>query len=558
MRLRVPRTLWLWMTLDLVRLVAVITAVLVVVLSFAATVKFFVEGKLSPADTLRFMTLAVPPMLHYALPFAAGFGATLSYHRLEEDHERVGAHAGGISHRALLAPAAAVGLALFGVLYGLNQEVSPRFLRRMEELVTERVGRAIENAIEQGEPIEVDRMMIHADRVQRLPVDEASAREGGPYERLALFGVGALELDDEGRVLKEMMARIAWVYLYRASGSGEGAGGEVRVEIRLEDAFGLDEDGTRLSGEALQPDPVVVPEQFHDDPKFLTRGELVKAYRDPDRLNVVQVVRENLAYHEASRQVTELMRAHMRDDGYFDLRDSVGRRLRVFGGGISWAGNGWKVAPVNGAVRVERSDGLLVEAAEATLRIDLGEDKHRRRLALSLSLPNASRAMRDEGAGTEPGGSAKPEWVATELRPVKDPLPGLLQLSSPELLGVVAPRRAAPNPDSYIESPARDLEEKIASLRREIVSKGHERVAMAMASLVMVLTGSITAMRLGRTLPLVVYLWSFFPALAAVLTVSTGQQLAHDLGLVGLVVLWGGIGGLGAYSLVAFRGLVRH
>jgi len=565
MRPRVPVTLWRRLAAELGRLVLVTTTVLVVVLSFSATVKWFIEGKLTLADTLWFMVLAVPPMLHYALPFAAGFSATLSYHRMEEDHERIGAHAGGVSHGSLLTPAVLVGFTLFGLLLLLNQELSPRFLREMEEMLTDRVGRAIESTVEAGEPIEFGRWVIHADRVERLP-QEADAEPGAPYERLALFGVGVIETDHEGRAQKELTASRAWVFLYRGgleedqrSPSEEGdRDGQVWVVMWLDDPFSFSRDGMNSRSERIK---IVesVPERFDDDPKFLTAGELSRAYHDPDSLNIIAVAREDLAHHEAKRQIVEWMNENLRDEGRVELRDAVGRTITLRGTGLRWQGPGWRVGERDERVRLERSDGLVAESRAVLVDVDIGENRHERRLDVEIEMTRVATGDASDSADVElEPESGRKELAFGELRPAIDPLPRLLEMSSAELLREVAPRLAPPNPDTYVGPPARDLSRKIESLRREIVSKRHERVAMAMASLVMVLTGGITAMRLGKTLPLVVYLWSFFPALAAVLTVSTGQQMAHEMGWTGLLVLWGGIVGLGLYSLVAYVGLIRH
>ena len=116
----------------------------------------------------------------------------------------------------------------------------------------------------------------------------------------------------------------------------------------------------------------------------------------------------------------------------------------------------------------------------------------------------------------------------------------------------------APNPDDFVAKPTRELRINIERLRREILSKRHERWAMAVSCLVMVLTGAITAIRLASGQALTVYLWSFFPALATVITISSGQQLTHQNGTTGLFVLWGGVGFLSVHALIAYMGLRRH
>jgi hypothetical protein len=76
--------------------------------------------------------------------------------------------------------------------------------------------------------------------------------------------------------------------------------------------------------------------------------------------------------------------------------------------------------------------------------------------------------------------------------------------------------------------------------------------------MLMVLTGALTAMRLGTSLPLVVYLWCFFPALFTVITIAMGQQVAHKIGLTGLGVLWAAVAALGVYAGGAFMVVRRH
>src|SRR5690606_21767810 len=91
-----PITVWTYISVWLWRLVLLTAGILVTVLAFAAAVKFLAEGRLGPLDTLRFMLYSMPPMLEYALPFAGGLAATLTYHRFASDNEAVACQAGGV------------------------------------------------------------------------------------------------------------------------------------------------------------------------------------------------------------------------------------------------------------------------------------------------------------------------------------------------------------------------------------------------------------------------------------------------------------------------------
>jgi hypothetical protein len=74
----------------------------------------------------------------------------------------------------------------------------------------------------------------------------------------------------------------------------------------------------------------------------------------------------------------------------------------------------------------------------------------------------------------------------------------------------------------------------------------------------MIVTGAVVALRLSLSQPLAVYLWSFLPALLCYITIAGGQQTTHGSGESGLILLWAGVVGLAAYTLLSFRSVARH
>lgn len=151
------------------------------------------------------------------------------------------------------------------------------------------------------------------------------------------------------------------------------------------------------------------------------------------------------------------------------------------------------------------------------------------------------------------------EWRASQLTLVNGPDAAFVDESAANLIRAAeAQVQNRPEDGAALGPPLEDLKRRIAALQREVTSKIHERLAMAVSCLVMVLLGAVMALRLHDSLPLTIYLWAFFPALAAVVTVSAGQQLTHQQGAVGLLLLWGGVAALGAYTLVELRRLARH
>ena len=199
----------------------------------------------------------------------------------------------------------------------------------MEELVFERVGKVLVTKIDAGEPIVFDDWMIHADKVTRLDI---GPDDGNIIEKFALTDVGAIKLDEQGEIETETTAGLAWVYLSRTGGRNDQS---TMIWLRLEDA------ATRTQGEGrFNLDAVeivrVVPDRFDDNPKYLTRGESMRAYRDPDLLNIVDIRRRDLAYHEAQRRVIEHLNRAMASRGYATLVDPVGREWKLWASGIVW------------------------------------------------------------------------------------------------------------------------------------------------------------------------------------------------------------------------------
>lgn len=575
--MRLPWTIWRYTLLDLWRLLLLTTAILVAVISFAATVRYIADGRLGPVETVKFMFLAMPPMLLYALPFAAGFAATLAYHRMSEDNELRAAAASGISHRALLVPALVTGLVLVVVLTAMSGWVIPGFLRKMERLITRDAAKLVVATIESGRPLEHGLVKIHADKVRPLSPPPSA----GATEALLLTGVFAIVTESNGEIVREVSANQAVVEFFPGSGgTGEGGeGGATNIHLTLAEGSYFDRAASEGAMVSVEPKMVqffwAVPGVFDDNPKYLTTQELRELPKDPDRLNIIRSRKQTLAVHMAERETMAELRGALGAQGSARLHRQSGETMVVRAGGVAWndqkrryellereegrgievevypAGPGGKPAAVPDLAR-----GTRLTAARGGLKCSLGEDRART-LTMTLELEDVTA----RAAGQERGGGAQKSMRLEKLTSAEDPLPRLLEKSSSELLAE-ADRRAGVGAggagDEFLVNPARDLRKRLAKLGREVVGHRNERMAMSWACLVMVLTGALTAMRLGTSMPLAVYLWSFFPALLAVLTISAGQQITRQMGLGGLGVLWGGVAVLAWYAGAAFWVVRRH
>lgn len=544
------------------RLVGLSTFVLVSVIAFAAAVKPLSDGLLQAGDGIRFILLASLPMLAYALPFAAGFASTLVYHRMASDNETTAAYAGGVSHRSLLMPAVISGVVLSLGLGLLNEQVIPRFLQRMEQMITVDVARLLAQEIGKGKAVELNGMLVYADRVKRLTPDPAS----GASDELLLSNFAVLPVDKEGRPTSEATASLCRLWLLPGDSEDEGrpGSGQMRVMVRLQHVRGV-QPGERLVAQSDdQTISWLVPNAFRDNPKFLTRGELRRLKAEPERMNWIDSRRRHLAVSLQARLGLESIGKSLSDRGLATLEDPEGRRVSIAGhgvepvGGEDWDRKHWRVLPdklgVPIVVTVEKAgqSRLIFESSDVVVVGDITHDDAVRRAIFTVELG---------AARVRAGGETSVERAKVELRGLSTTDPEvrkLLSLNSERLIAMALPRIDAPAHDSLIEWPARELVRKLGGLRREVLSKQQERLALSVSCAVMVLTGAVTALRFSKSLPLSVYLWTFFPALASLVTISGGQQLVSQVGAPGLLLMWSGVAGLSAYTLVLLVGLVRH
>jgi lipopolysaccharide export LptBFGC system permease protein LptF len=579
---RPPLILWCSILVELWRLILMTAAILVIVLAFAAAVRFLADGRLGPVETIRLMFLAMPPMLQYALPFAAGFGATLAYHRACTDNELIASYAAGVSHRSLLVPAVVSGAILSVGVLVLSNVVIPRFLRSMEHLVTRDAARFIVASIERKEAVQIENMLLYADLVRKSP-----DTGGGAYERLYMKGVVVVELDKDGHVKFQVSAREADIWLVRAAAesAAELATGDTVTHVivrsrgtigqKTGDAGPADGEGGGtpagggggvMEGESMNL-ARTIPNAFSDDPKFLAWDELMELRNDPGRINFINSRRRVLAAHLAERATTGAIARALAETGSIHLDQGEGAAVTISARSIAWdekaqhwvfLGPPASDAKSPPALPVERrfETGRVTRqfAQAATFRTAVDPDSPDREVTVTLTLSGISAPQGTPGARA---GALKPQTIA-QLSVPQANVASIMNADAAELITAADERLKADPTDAYVQKPRDELRKRIADLMREITSKQQERLASAAACLVMTLTGAVMAIRLRSKLPLEVYLWAFFPALATVMTISAGQQMIHSQGMIGIPLMWAGVAGLAIYTFLQFRHVARH
>ncbi len=537
---------------DLLKSLLFATVALEVLIAFAVAVKPLADGQIGPVDALKLMVLAFVPMLQFALPFAAGFAATIVFYRFATDNEAKAAMAGGIGHRQLLTPAIVIGIVLGGAVLGLSDRVMPRFLRQMEMLLTRDVIRMVIAKVEEGESLGFDRSGWEVLATKAVPAGPDPSM--GAFERLVLQGVLAVEQEKSGELQG---------YLYadevRAFFRHEDDGG-ASVQLDFRNATGALPGGD-VEAEGMTTVGISIPSAFRDDPKFKSFEELNAILRKPELYEKINLTRLSLVHEirrlETMRHIQASLRAR---ENVRMVRGGV-EQMVLRGRDLARMEGGWSVLSRGVATPIElettRPDGTRQIQRARRIWIEHGEHEGGSSgTPLVLRLENVVTIDPDGRAA-----DVEREVLIRSAIVVAEPVrPELESMPLDEL--IIAARDSVQGLETEqadrIRNVRAKLKQRVDDTRNEVVSKMHERVAMSLTCVLMVVLGAIVGMRRGDSLPLQVYMWGFFPATIAMVTIGAGQSLASQTGSGGLYLLWGGVAMLLVVLTLEYRQLCRH
>jgi lipopolysaccharide export LptBFGC system permease protein LptF len=516
-----PWLLIRYVLVELLRIFAIAASVLVMVTAFGAAIKpIAAEDLVGPLQTLKYIMLAIVPMLQFALPFAAGFAGTLVFHRLTTDNEVQAAAAGGISYRRLLLPVAAVGGMLLVAMVLLTQSVIPRFWALMDRHLAADVARVILASIEKGMPFEAGRIQIYADRgwIDPKPADtDAQAR-------IVLIGVVGGELDQAGRIVTEVTARQAVVDVYHHRG-------RTYLKPAMVDTVVFDSRSGQLAySPEMEPKAIPVPAALQDDPMFMTQGELLELYRDPGRYGPVAEARDLLGNALQQTGVWREIDLRLQATGRVSLRrDDLALRVEA--------------DRLDGETFV-RSDGRPVEIVRVppegpAYRVLARTASLQPSSDYGTSMPTADLVLRDcevVELGAQPTVNRTEMELVPGLRVEGLTVPDPSGMPLEELLAA-----AAATEHSSVQGRIGLLTYRMRELRLEIRARLLQRYAMSLTALLLPVLGAALAMWLRDSLPLYVYVWAFAPSILDVLLISGGDHMIRDGQVAGgVVVMWSG------------------
>lgn len=538
-----PWLLYRYILGELLRVMVLTTGILVTIIAFGAAIKPLTnEDLLSAGQTAKYIGLAIVPMLQFALPFAAGFAATIVLHRLTTDNEVNAAAVSGISYPRLLLPIAGLGVVLVLVMLFLTQSLIPVFLRQMQLTMTNDVTKLFERAIAQGRPFVAGDMQIFADRL----IVDPNPPDREAEQRLIFVGFAAAELDEQQRVKADVSARHAVADVYRI---GDGR----MIMLSMTDVVGYNGTTGELgSFPQLAPDkPIVLRDFTKQGTQFFSQSQLLHLRDDPDGFGRVDDTRAELAGELREVQLWELLDQQLQSQGLISLRFGSDRVYAVHADQLQ-----------HGVLR--RTNDAPVEVIE----MDRGTASRR-------FTSTDVRMRRSQGESIVPSAfdlvfaNVRVEDFRSGVANVRAELPPLLDLtvadlppdpfkeqSSSALLGL-ADQQAAPAA-TLAEVTAR-LRHNIEKLRWDIDRQLHRRYALSLIAPLLLLLGTVLAIWLRTSTPLVVYIWAFVPSILTLILITSGTQMIGDGKLIfGTIVTWMGVAALALLTLWVLARVARH
>ena len=522
-----PWRLYRYILVELLRQVLLTTAILVTIIAFGAVIKPLAgDTILTPAQAIKFVGLAMIPMLQYALPFAAGFAATLTLHRFVTDNEILAMSASGMSYRSIFTPVIGLGLALMLIMVILTQTVIPRFFGLMAATLAGDVKQLIATSIERGVPFEFNELQIYAEDFEEIPDPPT-----GADERFLLRRVVASKLDSNGLSGSDVTAAGAVIDLYHRDRVS-------LLKLAMEDTVAWDARSNSLRGSPrIEPTHAIpIPRPDRSDPEHLTFLELREARVHPERAILVDDARSSLLKSLNDFQISGSLNERLVRDGKVTIAKSgpIRRRYDIEADGVF--------------------DGVFLNQDDSAIVItEKVDDLPSRRFTTE-----SARLQRQEILGGESGFTLELMGVEVEsldvpLRPnrrEKLVITGLDASGDVEELPRDMPLSEVLNYSTQVKAQSgavnggvEYVEFRIRELLGQIDAQVARRSTLSVTALLLLVLGGTLAVLLRNLPPLGVYIWAFFPALLDLILIASGNGMIRDGDLVGgTLVSWSGNG----------------
>ena len=538
------------MTAELLRVLLLTTTVIVVVIAFGAAIKPLADSSLGSGSVVKYVALAMIPMLQFALPFSAGFAATLVLHRFAADNELVAMSTSGMRYRTIFAPVIAVGLALLVGMFILLHTVVPKFWGRMQDMLAKDATSIFLSAVSRGEALEVGQVSIYADTATVDPVPP----DNGAEQRLLLQGVAAIQKNGAGQPVTEFTSEFATVDVHRGR---EG----VIMKLAMTNGSGFNAaDGTVVFVPTAQPQAVQLGRALDADAKSMTYFELQDVRNDLPNHIEVQSARKAVLLSLMRAQVWQCIARELQTSGKVELVEEGGRRsYRIEGGTLE--NDIIKPKSPNTTVRIVELDRArpIREAvcSQVVMPFDT-EDSSVGRVDLIATAPRAKDLLRSEGLSSR--------WPARirSLSAAPCSTSNIAKLEFAELAPNVGElsKSDASIPKSIQAAGTSSLTNLFKTMNNvDVDAFSHlcQRAALAWSAPLIILLGASLAAWKRNSLPLTMYLIAFIPGILNIVMIAGGQQVIRADNVVwGVIVSWSGNAILLLCSMYALRQLARN
>ncbi len=526
-----PWRFYRYMLFDVLRQFAITAVILVIVIAFGAAIKpLSSDSLLTGWDTMKYLFLAIIPMLQFALPFAGAFAVTISLHRMAQDNEFIAMSVSGQSYVCLLAPMALFGVALTLIVVILCQSIIPTFIGKMAQTMTSDLPKLLANSIKQHTPFVQGDLVIWAEDIY---LDENNVDE-----RMALDHVAVARVQTDGKAKMYFTAAIALVDVQREDNQTS-----LFVETRDTTQWTRGDDGSgvlRGAREGYLTQAIELPTLTKQRLSSLTRKELLYLREHPIEYHHVQKAMDRLKLAIVRNEFLVEIKNKLSADGSLTcIATNGGRQFIITSSGIR--GTAF-VPPISVETISDTGEVSTLNPKKAALIVDYSN---------SGAIESTTLRMQDVTVGVgKVGENQRGELVVPSLLVQNVRTPSIEKEMSPEKLLKVADASKV----SGVKALSENLRRHIDALDDHVSGRIGQRWAVSLLPLLAILLGSLLAIRHSDLMPLSVYAKVFIPTVVALLLIFSGGQMIRDANLLGgFSVMW--IGNVSLVCLVLFNWL---
>lgn len=496
---------------------------------------------------LALMPLLIQGGLTITVPIAALFAGTIVYGRLAADNELVACRAAGINLARVFLAAGLLALfvGLFAALF--VNFVLPGMIGRAEAFLKNNLRGIAEQQLQTKGYIASERFfrgelyMTGEDVETRFDPAQLRARGWDPeLDYISIQAPTFLQLDENGEVERFLVAADGWVQF-------DTQHDPVEVFAIVRDAWDLSVAPQPMIAHSentpVGPIPVALP--IRSNPSFLTLTRLIEVQRQPwtypEIGEAIADYKSDLVRRQAQLDLVERLAAGVG----VELEDQDGGRLTLTAT-TATAAPRHRIELTGITLRRESAEpGVatrLVAAAGglAPLPVRRGAEAVAVELVLTSVDGQPVTLTRPGDPAFGPPRTRKEE----RLRGLR-----LVDVAVGELLGVDAATVLGPTEPPVMQT-AELVEERgairaaAAALGREVAALHHFRFGYAVGALVAVLIGATLGVIFRSHRALLAFGLSVVPLLVLGVLLMAGRQNAERAGteLVGLAIIWGGIG----------------